>query len=86
MVAAPTEFGRLRGAGITRQLPNLEANPRVSIAVCSTPYTDWTDWHQVRGAQITATPMKRRGIPRSSGSSPGTSSSATLASCARATP
>jgi nitroimidazol reductase NimA-like FMN-containing flavoprotein (pyridoxamine 5'-phosphate oxidase superfamily) len=109
MADVPTEFGRLRGAGIKRQLPrleranriaaylregnvcvlatclndqpratpieyysdgltiyiaasrgtkvpNLEANPRVSVAIYSTPYTDWTDWYQVRGLQITATP------------------------------
>lgn len=104
-----TEFGRLRGAGISRQLPraelesrlaarlraanvcvlatcagdvpratpieyypdglnlyvaasrgtkvpNLEANPRVSIAICNTSYTDWTDWHTVIGIQISARP------------------------------
>lgn len=109
MADAPTEFGRLRSAGIRRQLsragmearigallrttnvcvlatclndepratpieyyadgltlyiaasrgtklPNLEANPRVSVAISSTPYTDWTDWHEVRGLQVTATP------------------------------
>jgi len=109
MAVGTTEFGRLRGAGIKRQLgrlemedriaaflregnvcvlatclddrpratpieyysdgliiyiaasrgtkvPNLEANPRVSVAIYSTPYTDWTDWYQVRGLQITARP------------------------------
>lgn len=38
------------------KLPNLEANPRVSVGIYSTPYTDWTDWYQVRGLQITARP------------------------------
>ena len=109
MSSGLTEFGRLRGAGITRQLPrvemerristflgqgnvcvlatcrdnepratpieyyskaltifiaasrgtklpNIENNPRVSVAIYNTPYTDWTDWHQVRGLQIMATP------------------------------
>lgn len=104
-----TEFGRLRGAGLSRQLPradleerlayrlratnvcvlatcagdepratpieyyadglnlyvaasrgtkvpNLEVNPRVSVAICNTCYTDWTDWHTVVGIQITARP------------------------------
>jgi len=104
-----TEFGRLRGAGLTEQLPrpameqriatflrqgnvcvlatcrndvpratpieyysdgltiyvaasratkvpNIEANPRVSVAIYSRPYTDWTDWYDITGVQLTGAP------------------------------
>lgn len=34
---------------------NLKVNPRVSIAVSSVYYTDWTDWKEVKGIQITGT-------------------------------
>lgn len=37
------------------KLLNLEGNPRVGVAIYSTPYTDWTDWYQVKGLQITGT-------------------------------
>ena len=113
MADTPTEFGRLRGAGIKRQLPrpemekriaaflregnvcvlatclndmpratpieyyadgltiyiaasrgtklpNLEGNPRASVAIYNTPYTDWTDWDRVRGLQMTAAPRLLR--------------------------
>ena len=38
------------------KVPNIEANPRVSIAIYNTPYTDWTDWHHVTGVQINGEP------------------------------
>jgi len=42
------------------KVPNLEGNPRASIAIYNTPYTDWTDWYRVRGVQITAIPRLLR--------------------------
>lgn len=35
------------------KVPNIEDNPRVSVAIYSTPFTDWTDWHEVTGVQVT---------------------------------
>ena len=32
---------------------NLEGNPRCSVGIYNTPYTDWTNWDQVIGIQIT---------------------------------
>ena len=40
-------------AGQGTKTENIKANPRVSIGIYSTPYTDWTDWYKVIGAQIT---------------------------------
>ncbi len=36
------------------KIKNLEGNPRVGVAIYSTPYTDWTDWYRVIGLQMTA--------------------------------
>lgn len=36
---------------------NLRANPRVSIGISSVPFTDWTDWQDVKGLQITGLGM-----------------------------
>ena len=38
------------------KVTNIEGNPRVSVAICNTPYTDWTDWYKVTGVQITGEP------------------------------
>lgn len=38
------------------KVTNMEGNPRVSVAIYNTPYTDWTDWHNVKGVQITGEP------------------------------
>lgn len=38
------------------KVPNIEQNPRISIAICSTVYTDWTDWHDVAAVQMTGVP------------------------------
>jgi len=38
------------------KVPNIEGNPRVSVAICSRPYTDWTDWYDVTGIQMTGAP------------------------------
>jgi nitroimidazol reductase NimA-like FMN-containing flavoprotein (pyridoxamine 5'-phosphate oxidase superfamily) len=38
------------------KVPNLENNPRVGVAICSRPYTDWTDWYDVSAVQITGEP------------------------------
>lgn len=38
------------------KVPNIELNPHVSVAICSTAYTDWTDWHDVTAIQMTGTP------------------------------
>jgi nitroimidazol reductase NimA-like FMN-containing flavoprotein (pyridoxamine 5'-phosphate oxidase superfamily) len=38
------------------KVPNIEGNQRVSIAIYNTPYTDWTDWHNVTGVQIMGEP------------------------------
>jgi len=35
------------------KMENLKASPHVSIAIYTTPYTDWTDWYRVQGLQIT---------------------------------
>ena len=35
------------------KIKNLEGNPRVGVAIYSTPYTDWTDWYRVIGLQMT---------------------------------
>lgn len=35
---------------------NIEGNPRISVGIYNTPYTDWTDWHRVIGLQITGRP------------------------------
>ncbi len=35
------------------KVPNIEANPRVSVGIYSAPYTDWTDWHAIVGVQLT---------------------------------
>ena len=40
-------------AGQGTKMENIKANPRVSIGIYSTPYTDWTDWYKVIGVQIT---------------------------------
>ena len=40
-------------AGEGTKIENIRANPKVSIGIYSTPYTDWTDWYKVIGAQIT---------------------------------
>ena len=38
------------------KVPNIENNPRVSIAIYNTPYTNWTDWDKVTGVQFTGKP------------------------------
>ena len=38
------------------KIANLEGNPRVSVGIYSQPYTDWTDWYQIRGVQMTGQP------------------------------
>jgi len=38
------------------KVPNIEGNPYVSVAIYSRPYTDWTDWYDVTGVQMTAEP------------------------------
>lgn len=38
------------------KVPNIEGNPRVSVAIYSRPYTDWTDWYDVTGVQMTGVP------------------------------
>jgi len=35
------------------KIVNIEVNPRVSIGIYNTPYTNWTDWYRVIGIQIT---------------------------------
>ena len=35
------------------KIHNLEGNPRCSVGIYNTPCTDWTDWYQVKGIQIT---------------------------------
>ncbi len=35
------------------KIHNLEGNPRCSVGIYNTPYTDWTNWYQVMGIQIT---------------------------------
>lgn len=35
------------------KIKNLEGNPRCSVGIYNTPYTDWTDWYRVKGLQIT---------------------------------
>lgn len=35
---------------------NLKGNPRISVGIYNTPFTDWTDWHRVIGIQITGRP------------------------------
>ncbi len=40
-------------ASRSTKIPNMEANPRVSVAIYSTPYTDWTNWYEVTGVQVT---------------------------------
>ena len=40
-------------AGQATKTENIKANPRVSIGIYNTPYTDWTDWYKVIGVQIT---------------------------------
>jgi len=35
---------------------NLKANPQISVGIYNTPYTDWTDWPNVKGAVITGKP------------------------------
>jgi len=40
-------------AGQGTKMENIKANQRVIIGIYSTPYTDWTDWYKVIGAQIT---------------------------------
>jgi nitroimidazol reductase NimA-like FMN-containing flavoprotein (pyridoxamine 5'-phosphate oxidase superfamily) len=43
-------------AAATTKLKNLELNPRISIGVFEPSYTDWTEWYDVKGAQITGRP------------------------------
>jgi len=38
------------------KIPNLEGNPRISVAIYSRPYTDWTDWYEITGVQLTGEP------------------------------
>ena len=35
---------------------NLKGNPRISVGIYNTPYTDWTDWPNVKGVQVTGKP------------------------------
>jgi nitroimidazol reductase NimA-like FMN-containing flavoprotein (pyridoxamine 5'-phosphate oxidase superfamily) len=35
------------------KIRNLEGNSRCSIGIYNTPYTDWTNWYEVKGIQIT---------------------------------
>ena len=34
------------------KIENIKANPKVSIGIYNTPYTDWTDWYKVIGIKI----------------------------------
>lgn len=43
-------------AARTTKIINLEGNPRISVGIYNTPFTDWTDWEQVIGLQITGRP------------------------------
>jgi len=38
------------------KIPNIEENPRISVAIYNTPFTDWTNWYDVAGVQITSEP------------------------------
>lgn len=40
-------------ASAQTKITNLEGNPRISVGIYNTPYTDWTDWDHVKGVQIT---------------------------------
>ena len=35
------------------KLVNIRSNPRVSVGIYNTPYTNWVDWSIVKGMQIT---------------------------------
>ena len=35
------------------KIRNLEGNPRASVGIYNTPNTDWQNWYQVKGLQIT---------------------------------
>jgi len=48
-----TTLYMVTGTTPSTKIANIRANPRVSIGVYSTPYTDWTNWDKVAGAQIT---------------------------------
>jgi len=39
------------GPGI--KLENIKGNPEVSIGIYNTPFTDWTNWKDVKGIQMT---------------------------------
>ena len=39
------------------KIVNLKANPRISVGIYNTPYTNWFDWKIVRGIQITGKPV-----------------------------
>jgi nitroimidazol reductase NimA-like FMN-containing flavoprotein (pyridoxamine 5'-phosphate oxidase superfamily) len=59
--ATPIEYysdGLILYALASRQtkIINLEGNPRISVGIYNTPFTDWTDWHRVIGLQITGRP------------------------------
>ncbi|HJP39787.1 MAG: pyridoxamine 5'-phosphate oxidase family protein [Gammaproteobacteria bacterium] len=38
------------------KIPNIEDNPSISVAIYNTPFTDWMDWYDVTGVQITSEP------------------------------
>ena len=40
-------------ASRSTKVPNMEVNPRVSVGIYSTPYTDWMNWYDVTGVQLT---------------------------------
>jgi len=39
------------------KIANLKTNPRISVGIYNTPYTNWIDWKIVRGVQITGKPV-----------------------------
>jgi hypothetical protein len=38
------------------KLINLEGNPRISVGIYNKSFTDWTDWYEIVGLQITGLP------------------------------
>jgi len=40
-------------AGPGTKLDNIKVNPEVSIGIYNTPFTDWTNWKDVKGIQMT---------------------------------
>jgi len=38
------------------KITNLEGNPRISVGIYNKAFTDWSDWHEIIGLQITGRP------------------------------